>query len=537
MIINGHKVIGGTVKDVVALRRALGAKSFAIVDGVTLTYEQVDDVSNRIANSLTSRGVGKGDVVATYMHNSVDHICIWLACTKIGAIWAPVNTALVNLDLAYTLRDAAPKALFLDGGLLENYAKIRDAAGIADENVVIRGAAEADGQFGSEYREMLVGSAAEPIVEVSPTDPAAILYTGGSTGLPKGVVVSNLSFIAAAARYQEMFDPTDTDVHFGVGQMCHAIGSAVDVFCPLYWGLTTVIPQWFSASMFWEQVRRHDATILGCIIGPLISALLKQPPRADDKDHRLRTGAAGSGQIPAERVTEFTERFGLDLLEIYGQSETGALGVVGQRPHDRPYRSQGRPNGWCDVMIGGDDDQPCAPGVEGQILLRPTVPHTFMLGYHNKADKFVEACRNLWFHTGDLGHLDEQGYLHFSGRMAHYIRRRGENIAAVEVEHMMLMHSAVSECAVVGVPSELGEEDVKAYVQLADGAEGDPAELVTFCAERLAYFKVPRYVEFVSALPRSITKNEIERHTLKAQGIGAAWDREAAGIRVGRQRA
>lgn len=531
MIVNGHQVMAATVKDVMAQRRLLATKPFAVVDGVTLTYEQADVASNRVANSLASRGVSKGDVVATYLHNSVEHICIWLACSKIGAIWAPINTALVNLDLAYTLRDAAPKVLFVDSALVEGYAKVGATAAVIDEVVV---GAAGDGHLGIGYREMLAGSAEEPAIEISPADATAILYTGGSTGLPKGVVVSNLSFIAAALRYGEMFSPGIEDVHLGVGQMCHAIGSVVDVFCPLYWGLTTVIPRWFSASTFWELARQHNATILGCVIGPLISALLNQPPRIDDKDHRLRTGASGSGQIPPERVAMFTERFGLDLLEIYGQSETGALGVIGQRPHDRAHRSQGKPHGWCEVMIADADDQPCAPGIEGQILLRPTVPDTFMLSYHKKPDRFVEACRNLWFHTGDLGHLDELGYLHFSGRMAHYIRRRGENVAATEVELAILMHSAVAECAVVGVPSDLGDEDVKAYVQLVEGTDVAPAELVTFCMERLAYFKVPRYIEFVASLPRSITKNEIERHILKAQGIGAAWDREEAGIRVER---
>lgn len=532
---NRRDLNAATVKTLVAQRRVLGSKPLAIVDGVTLTYEQAAELSSRIAYALSLNGVGKGDVVATYMHNSIDHICVWFACAQIGAIWAPLNIALVNLDLAYTLQDAGAKAIFVDAELFENYAQVAESNS-GGPLVVVRGDSRGpgNGQRRIAFEEMVRSSGPVPTVEVSPADPAAILYTGGSTGLPKGVVVSHVWFMAAALRYQELFQPEPDDVHLGVGQMCHAIGSVVDVFCPLYWGLTTVIPRWFSASAFWDLARQHNATIVGCLIGPLISTLLSQPARRDDKDHRVRTGTAGSAQIPAERVAAFTERFGVDLLEIYGQTETGALGVIGERRSDRPYRSQGKPHGWCEIVIADDGDQPCAPGTEGQILLRPTHPYTFLLGYHNKPEKFAEACRNLWFHTGDLGFLDERGYLHFSGRMAHYIRRRGENIAAVEVEHAIAAHPAVAACAVVGVPCDLGDEEVKAYVQVVVGNAVEPADLVLHCAERLAYFKVPRYIEFVSALPRSAAKNEIERHKLKARGVGEAWDRETAGIRVGR---
>lgn len=536
MRLKDHELEIATLRDVIRERRSLGDRPFAIVDGVTLTFEQADDRANRVANSLARLGVTKGDVVNTYMYNSVDHICAWLACAKLGAIWAPINIALVNLDLTYTIQDAEPAAIVLDVELLDNYAAVRERVGGEKIVTVVRGERSPAADWTLAWADLLAGAPEEPEVEILPEDPAGILYTGGSTGLPKGVVVSNLSYFPPVLRYREMFAPGEGDVHLGVGQMCHAIGSAIDVFCPLYWGLTTVIPRWFSASGFWDLARRHDATILGCIIGPLVSTLLNQPPRPDDRDHRLRVASSGTAQIPADRVAAFTERFGVQLLEIYGQSETGALGAVGQRLDDRPYRSQGRPHGWCEVMIADERDQPCPPGVQGEILMRPTFPHTFLLGYRNKPDKYAEACRNFWFHTGDLGHLDDQGYLHFYGRMAHYIRRRGENIAAVEVEHTILAHPAVTECAAVGVPAELGDEDLKVYLQLEAGVELDPAEVVAFCAERLAYFKVPRYVEFVTEMPRSTAKNEIERHKLKGLGVGQAWDRERAGITVGKRR-
>jgi len=292
--------------------------------------------------------------------------------------------------------------------------------------------------------------------------------------------------------------------------------------------------RWFSASRFWDIADAHRTSIVGVFIGPLMMALTRQSPRPNEGENSVRIASSASGQVPRQEVEAFADRFGIELLEIYGQTETGPLGAIGQRLDDRPYHSQGRSHGWCEVMIADPDDQPCPPGEQGEILLRPTVPHSFMLGYHKQPDKYVEACRNFWFHSGDVGLLDKNGYLHFEGRLAHSIRRRGENISAFEVEQVMMLHPAVAECAVVGVDAELGEEDVKAFIELSEGHEFEPGELIRFCEERIAYFKVPRYIEVIEAMPRSASKNEIERFRLRERGIGDAWDREEAGFSVRR---
>jgi carnitine-CoA ligase len=531
--LNGHELEVATVPDLLRRRREHGARPLAIVEGDSLSYAQADERANRVANALIGLGVAKGDVVMTYMYNSVEHLAAWFGAAKAGAVWAPANLALVSLDLEYTIADAAPKVLITDAELLPNVLAIRDRLD-PSLRIVVHGAHAGPSDL-LPLGRLLEGAPDDPNVPVAPADPAGIVYTGGSTGLPKGVVISNLWFFPAALRYDEMFGVREDDVHLGLGQLCHAIGSAVDVVCPMYWGLTTVMSRWFSASRFWDVAAEHRTTIVGVFIGPLMMALLNQPSRDDDAVNPIRIASSGSGQVPRDRVEAFKERFGIELLEIYGQTETGPLGAVGQRSHDNPYHSLGRPHGWCEIAVLGRDDEPCAPGVQGEIALRPTFPHTFLLGYHRKPEQFVEACRGLWFHSGDLGHLDEQGYLHFGGRLSHSIRRRGENVAALEVEGTLLLHDAVAEAAVVGVESELGEEDVKAFVVPVPGHDVEPAELVRFCADRIAFFKVPRYVEVVETLPRSATKNEIERFRLKARGIGDAWDREAAGVTVGRR--
>lgn len=534
IILNGHSVTAPTLASVLRMRASLGDKVYAIVDDGELSFAEADARANSIASGLIAAGVKAGDVVVTYMYNSIDHVCAWFGCAKIGAIWAPVNIALVNLDLLYTLRNAGPKAFFIDAELLPNYEQIRAELARDDLVEIVRGAAGP--VAGLRFEDLVRNRAEDPGIEVSPYAPAAIIYTGGSTGMPKGVVVSSLWFTAAALRYKEMFEVTPADVHMGVGQLCHAIGSAIDIFTPLYWGIRTIVPRWFSASRFWELARENEATIVGCLVGPLIAMLCSRPESPADRDHALRITASGTAQIPWETAAEFERRFGIELLEIYAQTESGPMGPVGQRRGDRPYYSQGRPNGWCEIAIADEHDNLLPPGQEGQILIRSTVPGTFMLDYHGVPHKFVEACQNFWFHSGDIGVIDDNGFLHFKGRFAHSIRHRGENISVFELEQTILMHPAIEECAAVGVSSPIGDEDVKIFVQIRSGETVSPDEIIRFCLDRIAYFKVPRFIEFVDSMPRSTVKNEIERHKLRELGIGAAWDREAAGISVRKPR-
>lgn len=531
MRIKHYDITASTLRDVIRERSSLGDKTFAIVDDESISYRDVCDSANRIGNSLLSLGVSKGDIVATYMHNSIDHISLWFGCAMIGAIWAPINIALINMDLEYTLKISAPKVFVVDEELLPNYLAIRDRIRRPDHGEFVRG----DSPEGFQDFSLLKrGDSAEPVASVSWGDPAGLIYTGGSTGLPKGVLVSNGWYFPGFYRYKEMLEPGAADIHLGMGQMYHTIGSAVDIMAPFYWGLTTVLTRWFSASKFWKIVEKHKPSI-SVIIGPVIIALLSQPEKTEDSGNSLRLAGTGTGGIPREMIEAFQKRFQIDLLELYGQTETGPLGCVSQRLHDRPYHSLGTANGWAEIAVARLDGTLCPTNEVGEILLRPTYPGTFMLGYYGAPDKFAETCRDLWFHTGDLGHLDENGYLHFSGRVAHMIRRRGESVAAAEVEATLLLHPGIERCGVTGVPSSMGDEEIKACIQLREGAQVTPLEILEFCEDKIAYFKVPRYIEFVDALPLSATKGDVERYKLQETGISGAWDRESIGYKVRRR--
>lgn len=519
MLLNGHRPEATTLRELIGMRAGLGDKTFAVVGADAITYGEVDLRANRLANSLVRLGVGKGDVVATFMQNSVDHIVSWFACAKLGAVWSPFNAALMPQDLAYTIGDARPKVLLADAELAERYDAALALGVTPVEHVFVRGP---DGRR-VPFAELLDAPDHLPAADVEPGDPAGIIYTGGTTGRPKGVLIPNSWYFPGVLRYQEIFEPDPTDVHLSLGQLYHTIGNAVDVLSPLYAGITTVSMGWFSASRFLPTVRTHKVT-LTVILGAHIARLMNTEAAQDDADNTLRRGVSVTGGLPRSLVEDFVERFDVPLLETYGQTETGPLGCINQRIEELPRQSLGSPHGWIEVKIADPQGHPLPDGETGEILLRPTVPGSFMLGYVNKPEQVVQATTDLWFHSGDLGFTDEYGDLHFSGRVAHLLRHKGENISAIEVEETLLAHDGVAGCGVVAVPSDMGDDDIKAFVVAAEGADPDPAGLIKFCASRLAGFKVPRYLEYVEDLPVSSTKGEVERFRLAQWGSGHTWD-------------
>ena len=511
-----------TLRDLVVMRAAYGDKPLLICRDEVLTYADADRLSNRVANQLLARGLVKGDVVATFMYNAVEQALLWFGCAKIGAVYASLNVSLAKDDLTYSLNDTGAKLFVVDEALAPVFNDAKPSLEITPEVFVlgdpacVPGAGLLDG--------LIEGDETLPDADVGMTDPVCIVYTGGSTSMPKGVLAPHLYYIAAAMRYQEIADATEDDVHYANSHFFHIGGQQFGVTGPLYCGMTGVMDRWFSASKYWDIVRKYGATILDPL-GTMMSVLLLAPESPLDKQYKARVGVGiAASQVRRELKEEFETRFGTPMLEVYAMTEMGVL-LCSERMHDRRQGSCGRPHGWAEFLIVDDEDNPLPQGETGQILIRPTVPNSVMQRYINKPDETIAAWGNLWYHSGDLGYLDADGYVYFVGREAHWIRRRGENVSAFEVEKAMTAHPAVQDYGVVGVPSELGEEDIKAYVEVVAGADQPPPEdLVAWCREHIAYFKTPRYIEFVAEFPRTMTKNEIARHELRALGIGDCWD-------------
>ena len=521
----GHEPVATTLRELIVMRAEKGDKPFLICRDEVLTYADADRLSNRMANRLADEyGIAKGDVVATFMYNCVEQAVIWFACAKLGAIYASLNVSLVKDDLAYSLNDTGAKLLVVDEELASALNAARGMLELSPRIFVKGDLAAVESGCALAVEDLLEGGESLPAVDVQPTDPMAIVYTGGSTSMPKGVLVSHLYYIAAAIRYGEIAEAREEDVHFANSHFFHIGGQQFAITSPLYWGMTGVMEKWFSASNYWNTVRKHGATVIDPL-GTMMAVLLRQPASERDREHKVRVGVGiAAGQVRRDLRDEFEARYGTPMLEVYSMTEMGVL-ICSERVHDRKLGTCGRPHGWAEIIAVDDDDNPLPPNTTGQLLVRPKVPNTSMMRYINKPEETIVAWRNFWYHSGDLGYLDEDGYVHFVGREAHWIRRRGENVSAFEVEKAITSHPGIIDCAVVGVPSDVGEEDIKAYIHAADPTDPPaPADIVAWCKERIAYFKVPRYVGFVEAFPRTMTKNEIARHELREWGVGRAWD-------------
>lgn len=489
------------------------------VAGSSLTYGELDRLSSQAAANLAALGVKKGDRVATMLYNSIEQILLFFGTVKIGAIWTPLNVSLVGVDLAHALTDSAPKVIVCD---TETKPTIDALPQAARENrlIFIAGDPGAERPVDSLFVEP---SAPVPKAGNEPGDPAAIIYTGGTTGLPKGVVLPHFAWIAAGYRFCEAFGVRSDDRHYSVLPLFHVGGSMIGLLGPMVAGIPTYFERWFSASRFWPRVRETGATIIDPI-GTMVSVLCGAPPNKQDKDHSVRVSLGTLSQVPDDVVKTYPRRFGLEVVNVYSLTESGGTLIVSNPLGSEKPEANGKPWGWCKIGVLDEDDAPREAGVIGEICLRPTVPYTFMLEYFNDTEKTLECFRNLWLHTGDLGYLDEDGYLFFTGRQAHWMRIRGENVSAYEVENIISQYPGVVEVIVVGVRSELGDEDAKAFIISEKGRTVDPADLVTWCGSRMASFKVPRFVEFIDEFPRSATKREVERHKLRDMPNDKAWD-------------
>ena len=358
---------------------------------------------------------------------------------------------------------------------------------------------------------------------VKPGDTLAILYTSGTTGPSKGVMCPHAQYYWWGINSIELLEITADDVLCTTLPLFHI--NALSSFAQaLLSGARMVLHERFSASGFWPAMVHSEATVL-YLLGAMVPILLAQPPRAEERSHRVRL-ALGPG-VPPKMITAFGERTGVPILEGYASTETNFIigsTIVLQKPG-----TVGRIRAGYQARVVDEDDFEVAPGVPGELLLRADEPYAFASGYFGMPEKTVEAWRNLWFHTGDRVVRDADGNFRFLDRLKDAIRRRGENISSYEVEQVLLSHASVEMVAVFPVRSELAEDEVMAAIVLKAGSALDPLELMAFCEPRMPYFAIPRFLDFVPELPRT-ENGKVQKFKLRERGPGAAtWDREAAG--------
>ncbi len=492
-----------------------------------LSYRALDQESEEIAAGLAAAGVPAGGRVASLLFNTPEFPLLWFASAKRGAVLVPLNTALKGEILRYELADSAPSGLVIDRRLWEAYAPIRAGLGIPLEWV----AGPTDGasvpSSVPEFAALRSGRALDPRPVIRPQDPVSIMYTSGTTGPPKGAIIPHEKQIVTPREIGLRSRLAPDSILFSALPLFHCNAQEMTLLNAILNDLTAAFDERFHASTYWESAARFRATHVSLLIA-MINVLYKQPERPTDRTHAVRTAlTAGTTRAIWQ---EFEARFDCSIVELYGMTECGCTTLM--NPPDRVrLGSVGTPLGFVEADVVDDDDRPVPPGVRGELIVRPRAPFTMFLGYLNQPEKTVEAWRNLWFHTGDYVTRDPDGYYYFVDRKKDVIRRRGENLAPYDVESVLNRHPNVFETVVVGVPSPLGEEDVKAFVQLRPGARAEPRELFEFCAANLPFFMVPQFIEFIEEIPKTANQ-KAQRFALRGRSGGVQYDRDALGVRL-----
>jgi carnitine-CoA ligase len=528
---NGLNVIGSIIEE---KAKTLKDRVFLFFNDQKITYEEMDIVSNRFARGLAELGLEKGDKVVMMMQNHPDFLYAWFGLAKLGAVEVPINIAHKGEALSYIINNSDSKILFIDGPLLDRLQLIKDDLKNL-KAIISRG--EFDRSIASSLPvpvisiEQFLTCSPDPVdTRVEMKDPAGILYTSGTTGLSKGVVLSHGSFVQLARLIVHFRQLGPDDVLYTFMPLFHGNAQMLSVMNALVADAQLVLRDRFSASSFWDEIRSYGATQFN-YLGAVMTILSKQPPRDDDADNPVKIciGAA----CPPDVMKVMEERFKIVCLEGYGLTEAGIF--MHWTVDDRKPGTCGKVvEEYYEAKLMNDDDNEVPVGQMGEIVVRPKIPFLMMSEYYKMPEKTVESFRNLWFHTGDYGRQDEEGYFYFMDRKKDALRRRGENISSFEVEKVINSHTSVLESAVFAIPSELGEDDVAVAVVLKPGQDLAPEELLAYCIDRMAYFAVPRYLEFVPELPKTPT-GRVEKYRMREAGVTErTWDREKAGIKVNR---
>ncbi len=489
----------------------------------TVTWGEVLSNIRRVANGLLELGVRPGERVAIMAANRPEFLWAHFGSMFIGAQSVPVNISQRGVTLSHILGNSDATAVIVQDDLRDVIESVRK------DTPAIRHAVVIDGVPGRgvdwDFDRLMGAEDVDPDVEVADAGGAgAMLYTSGTTGPPKGVVSTSDAGAAVGAAVIGSLGVGAGDTMYTALPLFHGNALLVSVIGSIVLDAALALAERFSASRLLEDCRRHQAVEFNTL-GGMISILLKQPPRPDDRDHSVRTVL--SAGCPPDRWEEFERRFGVRLVEFYGMIDSPGLllnaeGRIG---------SMGKPVGGVEFQVVDGNEKTVGPGQVGELVFRHPLGAT--TAYHKLPDATAEAYRGGWFHSGDLAECDAEGFFYYRGRKKESIRRRGENISAWEIETVLNAHPKVLEAAAYAVPSELGEDEVMVSVIPMAGEEVVPEDLVAYCEGKMARYAVPRYVELVDELPKTETQR-VRYGELRARGItNTAWDRERAGQPTG----
>lgn len=486
---------------------------------MTLSYAALNGAANQVAHGLAGLGLQKGDKVALGCPNLPYFPIVYYGILKAGGVVVPLNVLLKPREIAYHLRDSDAKVYFCFEGTPElpmgqmGHAAFQEVDECEHFFMMTANPAGASPIEGTTTLGMLMYQKPPtfPTVQTNADDTAVILYTSGTTGRAKGAELSHANMVMNARLSDNMYEPLEGDVHLVVLPLFHSFGQTVQMNSGFYKRSTISLLPRFDPEASLALMQRDNVTIFAGV--PTMYWAILNHPNADNYDlakiaSNLRLCASGGAAMPVELMHAFETKFDVPILEGYGLSETSPVATFNRADRVRKPGSVGRPVWGVDIRIVDVNDEDVPAGEHGEILIRG---HNVMKGYYKKEEATAEAFKGGWFHTGDIGKIDEDGYIYIVDRVKDMIIRGGFNVYPREVEEVLMTHPAVSLAAVVGMPHDSHGEEVKAYLVLKAGAEATEEEVVAWSKENMAGYKYPRMVEFREALPMNATGKILKR--------------------------
>jgi len=474
-----------------------GEYTSLVFEGREFTNVELQSRGARLATALAALGVAPGDRVAVMLPNSPEVGVCYGGILRTGAIAVPMVFLLAVPEIAHILGDCDAKVIFTSPEFYGNVkAAIKDLPN--PPTVVVTG--DAPGDPGVLPFDRLLADATDehPIVDRDGEDLAVVSYTSGTTGRPKGVMLSHANLLFNAENTSTVAPTRDGDVSVTGLPLAHLFGIGSSLVIQLF-KTKSVVLQWFTVEGFFDAVNRYQATSSAAV--PAMVQLMLAHPGFDDVDwSHFEWIVVAAAPVPVEMAEEFEKRTGSRVLEGYGLTETSPTATLMRLDDPRKPGSCGRAVPNVELAILNDDDEPVPTGEWGEVCIKgPNI----MAGYYNMPEETEKALRKGWFHSGDIGHLDDDGFLYITERKKDMIIRGGFNIYPRDIEEVLYGHPSIQECAVVGVPDPTMGEEVQAYVVLRPGQTATAEELVERCRAQLAKYKTPKWVSFMDALPKN----------------------------------
>ena len=482
-----------------------------------LTYGEYASKVNRLSQVFLELGIKKGTHVTLHLPNNLEFMISWFALANIGAIMVPTNILSTSDEMEYVLNHSESVLLITEEIYLEKFNRIRNQLPYLRRILLAR-------YEGEEYKEQdlsrLIAAAKDeaPSIPLDSEDVAAMLYTSGTTSKPKGVQITHANYIFTGEVMSKSIRLSPEDRQFLVLPLFHGNAQYYSTMSALVVGASIALTEKFSASRYFKQAKRLGVTV-GSLFAAPIRMILAQNYDPADKDHSIRV-IWFAQTVSEHQLAQFEEKYDVSLLQMYGMTET--VGVPLMNPFDgvRKNLSIGKPTIGYEVKVVDEIGDEARTGQAGQIIVKGVPGRTLMKGYFKNPEATAETLQDGWLHTGDNARIGEDGYFYFVDRIKDMIKRSGENVAANEVESVLADHPSVYEVAVIGIPDEMRDEAIKAYVILQEGQLVTEEELLVHCRERLAKFKVPDVIEFTNEFPRT-SVGKIQKHILRSEKVNS----------------